>query len=86
LAAAAVDEELLAHLSRLRAQMAKLQQTPAYIVFSNATLIDMCAKKPATRREMLGVSGVGEQKLRLYGDLFLQAIERWVAERTTSPS
>jgi len=80
LAAAAVDEELYEQLSRLRGQIAKLQKTPAYIVFSNATLIDMCAKKPSTRQEMLGVSGVGEQKLRLYGDLFLQAIERWRKE------
>jgi len=77
LAAAAVDEELYEQLSRLRGQIAKLQKTPAYVVFSNATLIDMCAKKPSTRQEMLRVSGVGEQKLRLYGDLFLQAIERW---------
>jgi len=77
LAAAAVEEELYERLSRLRAQIAKLQKTPAYVVFSNATLIDMCAKKPATRQEMLNVSGVGEQKLRLYGDLFLQAIARW---------
>jgi len=80
LAALAADEELYEQLSRLRGQIAKLQKTPAYVVFSNATLIDMCAKKPGTRQEMLRVSGVGEQKLRLYGDLFLQAIGRWRGE------
>ncbi|MCL2545195.1 MAG: ATP-dependent DNA helicase [Clostridia bacterium] len=82
LAAAAADEALYEQLARLRGQIAKLQKTPAYVVFSNATLIDMCTKKPATRRQMLGVSGVGEQKLRLYGDLFLQQIARWRAGQT----
>ena len=82
LAAAVADEELYEQLARLRMQIAKLQKTPAYVVFSNATLIDMCAKKPSTRQQMLGVSGVGEQKLRLYGDLFLQQIARYRAGQT----
>jgi len=77
LAAAADDEELFEQLSRLRAQIAKLQKVPAYVVFTNATLIEMCAKRPANRREMLDIGGVGEQKLRMHGELFLQQIARY---------
>jgi len=79
--APAGDDALYEQLARLRAQIAALQKVPAYVVFSNATLMDMCAKKPANRQTMLSVSGVGEQKLRLYGDLFLQQIARYRAQR-----
>ncbi len=74
---AQADAELYEQLTRLRAQVAKLQKVPAYIVFSNATLADMSVKKPANRTEMLQVSGVGEHKFSLYGDLFLQQVARY---------
>jgi ATP-dependent DNA helicase RecQ len=82
------DEALYERLARLRLQVARLQKVPAYVVFSNATLADMSAKKPADEGEMLRVSGVGEQKLRLYGALFLQEIGRYAAEqeRQDAPS
>ncbi|GBU22781.1 ATP-dependent DNA helicase RecQ [Fibrobacteres bacterium R8-0-B4] len=54
-----VDTRLFETLRGLRAQIAKEQQVPAYIVFSDATLNDMCAKVPRTEDEFLNVTGVG---------------------------
>lgn len=43
-------------------------------MFSDKTLRDMCAKRPASPEEFLAVNGVGENKLNLYGERFLAAI------------
>lgn len=72
---------LMERLVRLRLSIAKEQNVPAYVVFTNATLESMCTLMPRTRAEMLTVSGVGQKKLELYGDAFLEEIER-CAERT----
>ena len=72
----AVDEALLAELKALRNRLAAEAHVPAYVVFSDATLRDMCAKRPATPEEFLEVSGVGEYKLRRYGKEFLCVLRR----------
>ena len=72
----AVDEALLAELKALRNRLAAEAHVPAYVVFSDATLRDMCAKRPATPEEFLEVSGVGEYKLRRYGKEFLRVLRR----------
>ena len=61
-------------LRALRASIAKEEKVPPYIVFSDKTLTDMCIKKPATKEEMLAVSGVGEYKFEKYGERFLEVI------------
>lgn len=69
-----LDEEsqaLYQELCELRTQLATEQQVPPYIIFSNATLVDMCAKRPRNLEEFLDVSGVGTKKAQAYGDLFL---------------
>ena len=53
---------------------------PPYIVFSDKTLINMCAKLPEKEEEMLEVSGVGENKLRKYGERFLREISAFLEE------
>lgn len=53
---------------------------PPYIIFSDKTLIDMAAKMPASKPEMLDVSGVGENKFAKYGERFLEAIEEYRRE------
>ncbi|MBO5898561.1 MAG: DNA helicase RecQ [Clostridia bacterium] len=75
----AVDRELLAALKAQRRTIADMQGVPAYLVFTDAALIDMCLKHPTTHEEFLGVSGVGQTKLALYGDLFLPLIARYPA-------
>ncbi|MDR1262000.1 MAG: RecQ family ATP-dependent DNA helicase [Oscillospiraceae bacterium] len=72
--AVAFDAELFERLKALRLEIAKAQHIPAYMVFSNATLEDMCRKRPRTLTAMLNVTGVGEHKVRAYGEKFLQAL------------
>ena len=57
-----------------RSQLARKAHVPPYMVFSDKTLHDMCAKAPHSREEMLGVSGVGEVKYDKYGEAFLKVI------------
>ena len=65
---------MLTALKDLRGQLAKKEQVPAYIVFSNATLEDMAAKLPRTMEEFLEVSGVGIVKAQRYGAEFLKLL------------
>ncbi|MEG1426372.1 MAG: RQC domain-containing protein, partial [Oscillospiraceae bacterium] len=69
---------LLAQLRALRVTLAAAQHVPAYIVFTNAALEDMCAKLPRTPAEFSEVSGVGKAKLEKYGAAFLAAISTYV--------
>lgn len=68
------DSELFGKLRELRKKIANIESIPAYIVFNDASLRDMCIKKPKTREEFLKVSGVGYMKLEKYGDKFLELI------------
>ncbi len=70
----AAGQELYGRLAALRANLAREQNVPAYIVFSNAALVDMCAKRPDSIEEFLGVSGVGAKKAERYGAAFLSEI------------
>lgn len=71
------DAGLFDELRQLRRSIAEHKGVPAYIVFSDATLQDMARMKPATHAEFLNVSGVGEKKDQLYGDIFLGAIRTY---------
>ena len=68
------DPELFERLRTLRKRLADEVGKPPYIVFSDAALRDMCAKRPATDEEFLEVSGVGATKLARYGEAFLSEI------------
>ena len=68
------DNDLLARLKAKRMEIAREIAKPAYVVFSDATLIDMAKKRPAGREEMLGVSGVGDVKFEKFGEIFLEII------------
>lgn len=72
-----IDRSLFAELKALRRELADENNVPAYIVFSDATLIDMCKKLPTTTEELLEVSGVGKVKLELYGDRFLKILKSY---------
>ena len=73
--------DLFEVLRKLRLEIAKEESMPPYIIFSDKTLIDMCVKKPSDEEEMLNVSGVGENKLKKYGQRFLQEIQKFCTER-----
>ncbi|MCM1145823.1 MAG: HRDC domain-containing protein, partial [Lachnoclostridium sp.] len=66
--------ELFEELRELRTTIAKEENMPPYIIFADKTLVDMCIKAPLTKKEMLKVTGVGENKFARYGERFLDAI------------
>ncbi len=70
-----VTGALFERLRQLRSSIAKEESVPAYIVFSDATLKDMEAKKPQTLDELTMVSGVGQAKLDKYGERFLEILQ-----------
>ena len=69
-------EALFTELKALRSRLAQERRVPAYVVFSDATLVEMAAKRPTSHAELLAISGVGTTKLERYGDIFLAAIAR----------
>ncbi len=69
-----VDSGLFGKLKELRTEIARREKVPAFIVFSDAALIDMCRKRPKTEYDFLDVSGVGQAKLKRYGSEFIKAI------------
>lgn len=71
---ASPDPALFAKLKELRGELAAQASIPAYMVFSNHTLHEMCRKKPQTHEDFLQVSGVGAAKDERWGDAFLEAI------------
>jgi ATP-dependent DNA helicase RecQ len=70
----ACDEGLFDRLRRLRKQLADERNVPAYIVFSDVALRQMARDYPASEREFARINGVGEKKLREFGDAFLAEI------------
>jgi ATP-dependent DNA helicase RecQ len=68
------EEALFVALKTLRKSLADRRKVPAYVIFSDATLLAMAAARPRTRAEFLAVSGVGPKKLASYGDAFLAAL------------
>ena len=86
-AASASAEEnpaLFAQLREARARLADRQGVPAFVIFTDAALRDMCARLPRTEEEFLGVSGVGQAKLQRYGREFLPVIREYARERRES--
>jgi ATP-dependent DNA helicase RecQ len=69
------DRALFDALRARRRELADEAGVPAYIVFGDRVLLEMVARRPQTRRELLQVPGVGEAKLDKYGDDFLEVIE-----------
>lgn len=62
-------------LKELRLEIERAEKIPPYIVFNDKILIDMCAKMPTTKSDMLNVSGVGENKYGKYGERFIEVIK-----------
>lgn len=72
-----VNTELLNKLKELRRELALKKRVPAYVIFSDAAITDMCVKLPQTPEEFLNVSGVGNVKLKQYGEQFLGVIGKY---------
>ncbi|MEE8331483.1 MAG: ATP-dependent DNA helicase RecQ [Acidimicrobiia bacterium] len=65
---------LFEDLKAVRRQLADAKGVPAYIVFSDASLLAMATARPTTESELLNVNGVGPKKLESYGDAFLEVL------------
>ena len=61
-------------------ELAKEENLPPYIICSDKTLMDMCAKMPKNKDELLDVYGMGAQKVESYGEEFIDAIKRFIVE------
>ena len=67
-------DELFARLKQLRKQLAAARHVPAYVVFSDATLLRIAEQRPASDEALLAISGIGPAKLQLYGPALLQIV------------
>jgi ATP-dependent DNA helicase RecQ len=67
-------EELFERLRILRKQLADSQGLPPYVIFHDATLREMAARRPQTLQQFAGIRGVGESKLQRYGEQFIAAL------------
>ena len=76
------DQALFERLRALRAEIARVQGVPAFVVFTDATLRDLCAKQPRRREELLAVQGISVKKAERYGEQFLAALEAYGREKS----
>lgn len=68
------NDPLFEELRIIRKDLADQGGVPPFVIFSDKSLQDMCARKPKTAEEFLEVNGVGANKLEKYGEAFLEAI------------
>jgi ATP-dependent DNA helicase RecQ len=69
------DLALIDFFKQWRRLAAQKAQVPAYVVLSDAALVDLCRKHPSNLRELLSVTGIGERKAELYGSEIFAAFE-----------
>jgi ATP-dependent DNA helicase RecQ len=77
------DEDCFEELRTLRKKIADKKGVPAFIIFGDASLHDMSYNKPQTMTEFENITGVGEKKLKEYGEIFMKAIKEY-AEKNKS--
>ena len=71
------EKDLFEILRTLRKEVSEKLRVPPFVVFSDASLKDMCLKFPLTKDEFLKVSGVGEVKAEKYGEKFIRAVKEY---------
>ncbi len=72
--ASEADGALLDALKALRSKLAKAQNVPAYVVFSDRTLVELATHRPASSAAMREIHGIGDAKLERYGTAFLDVV------------
>ncbi len=70
------ESQLFEQLRALRTEIATKENVPAYIVFSDVSLLEMVAIRPKSATKFLEITGVGAKKLEQYGDQFLEVIKK----------
>lgn len=75
---------LFEKLRSVRTELAAEKSVPPYIICSDKTLKDMCAKLPRDKEQLADVYGMGEQKIQNYGEAFVTAVNSFVADSPNS--
>ncbi len=73
-----VNSNLFELLRNCRREIARGEGVPPYLIFSDTTLREISSRYPVTSKQMLDISGVGELKLKKYGDIFLKIVREYV--------
>ena len=74
------NADLFEILRRRRTELAAAKHLPPYRIFNDKTLLDMAERRPMTPEELLEISGVGEYKMKRYGQDFLDVIAEYIAD------
>ncbi|MFI7573507.1 ATP-dependent DNA helicase UvrD2 [Micromonospora sp. NPDC049497] len=69
-----IDEELHERLRDWRARVAGAQKVPAYVVFTDATLVALAERRPGRSEDLIAIAGIGPRKLGLYGEAVLALV------------
>jgi superfamily II DNA helicase RecQ len=67
-------DDLYGRLKVLRKQLAGERKVPAYVVFNDATLLQIAERRPASEQALLAIPGIGPAKLKLYGRALLDVV------------
>ncbi|MCY7352784.1 MAG: helix-turn-helix domain-containing protein [Cytophagaceae bacterium] len=79
-----IKDAMFDRLRTLRKAIADTQGVPPYVIFSDATLSEMAQKRPITEGQMKGISGVGAEKFRRFGEAFINEILGFARETAAS--
>ncbi|HEX5756879.1 MAG TPA: HRDC domain-containing protein, partial [Arenimonas sp.] len=71
----AADTGLFEHLRQWRAELAREQNVPAYVIFHDATLRAIACRRPRSLSDLRTVAGVGEAKLARYGEALIEQVQ-----------
>ena len=77
-----VEEALVSRLKTVRLQLAREENVPAYVIFSDATLHELATYLPLTMEDLPRISGFGEVKINKYGEQFLAVVQQYAEERS----
>lgn len=75
------NQPLFEQLRQLRRQIAQKEQVPPYVVFPDSTLREMCEQTPTDTSALLTIKGVGETRLKNYGQLFLEVLRSYAGKK-----
>ncbi len=75
------DEDLMDALRETRREIASAHGIPPYVIFHDATLVDMIQQRPQRVEDLLQISGIGQAKLEKYGQIFLDIIHQFQPAR-----
>lgn len=74
------DPALFERLRKVRLELAKREDMPAFYIFTDKVLTDLAYEKPISYEKLIEIKGIGEEKLNKYGDYFLEEIIKYLKE------